>query len=250
MNREIELMINRRKVKIPAKNIRYAVVTDKLCKIYLDTDEHLSLFVTISELMDKLGEEYFLRVSRSCLVAYSAIRAIGKDELVLDGDIKIPYSRARRNELASMVRNHMRAQPVWQEGMPKIEHMDFEEKFGFWNDVPIAFGVMDFLLDEDGRLADFKFCYANDALSAILEIPKEDLLSHTFGNLFNNSQRRWLAAFSKVAFQGEVLELLGYSFEVGKDLLLVGYQPAYGYAACILCDGSNKYYMQIHKILG
>lgn len=107
MGKVIELMVNRHLMQIPANSIIYANVTDKLCKIYLDNGESLNLFITISELMDKLGNEDFLRVSRSSLVAYTAVETVNQEEIVLYGGVRIPYSRSRRKEIMDKARNCM-----------------------------------------------------------------------------------------------------------------------------------------------
>lgn len=220
----VELMVNRQPLKIPAKSILYATVTDKLCKIYLDNQEILNLFVTISELIDKLGEESFLRVSRSGLVAYAAIEAISKEEIVLINGMRVPYSRSRRKEIADKVKFHSEILESGNEEGQGIEPLDFPKEFEFWDKVPIAFGVLGFTRDNLGKVTDFQFRYANQALAEIEGVPLTRLLTYPFGELFPGAKRKWLAHYTKVAFQGEVVELMEHVPELNKDLLLICYQ--------------------------
>lgn len=249
MNQTIELMVNRHMLKIPTKSILYATVTDKLCKIYLDNQETLNLFVTISELMEKLGEECFLRVSRSALVSFAAIEAVSKDEIVLSNGIRVPYSRTRRGEIAEKIKYHTETIESCGDLTHKVEPLDFAHEFSFWDKVPIAFGVLEFLQNDAGKITDFICRYVNQALAAIEEVPRERLLTHPFGELFPEDREKWIAHYCKVAFQGEVLELMEYVPGLNKDLLMICYQPAYGYCACIVVDASNKYYLQIKQYL-
>lgn len=247
MGKVLELMVNRRVLQIPARSIVYASVTDKLCKIYLDSDETLNLFITISELMEKLGEEDFLRVSRSSLVAYSAVEAVNQDEVILRGGVRIPYSRSRRKEIMEKVRSCVERQIVCKEEGRDIGRLDFRHDFSFWDNVPVGFCVLEFITDESGRYIDFAFRYANRALADIEGIVQESMVENPAGKALKDSQRKWLAIYSKVAFLGESIEFIDYSPEIDKDLLVICYQPAYGYCACIVCDATDKYYLQMNR---
>lgn len=247
MGKVIELMVNRHLMQIPASSIIYANVTDKLCKIYLDNGESLNLFITISELMDKLGEEDFLRVSRSSLVAYTAIETVNQEAVVLYGGVRIPYSRSRRKEIVDKARNCMGRQVVYRDRDVPLGKLDFEQDFGFWDHVPIGFFVVEFTADSSGRFSDFIFRYANHALAEIEGVSRDSLLNHAYGQVFKGSHSKWLAVYSKVAFMGDTVELIDYSPDIDKELLMICYQPAYGYCACIVCDATDKYYLQMKR---
>lgn len=247
MGKVIELMVNRHLMQIPANSIIYANVTDKLCKIYLDNGESLNLFITISELMDKLGNEDFLRVSRSSLVAYTAIETVNQEEVLLYGGIRIPYSRSRRKEIIDKARNCMERQVVCRDESRPLATLDFSRDFCFWDNVPVGFGVLEFVSDGGGRFSDFIFRYANHALGVIEGVARESLLDHAYGQIFKGSHSKWLAIYSKVAFMGDTVELIDYSPEIDKELLVICFQPAYGYCACIVCDATDKYYLQMKR---
>lgn len=244
MNEVIELMVNRRIVQIPAKSIVYANVTDKLCKIHLDNADVLSLFITISELMEKLGVKDFLRISRSSLVSYRSIRSINQDEVLLFGDVHLPYSRSRRKEIGEKTRECIERLMNKNEATNRIRPLDCEHSFGFWDRVPVGFCVLDFVEDASGYFTDFVYRYVNQALADIMEIPRERMQNRAHSELFPKAVKKWTALYSKVAFLGETVETIDYSPELDKELLVICYQPSYGYCACILCDATNKYYLQ------
>lgn len=247
MGKVIDLMVNRHMMQIPASSIIYANVTDKLCKIHLDNGDTLSLFITISELLEKLGEVDFLRVSRSSLVAYTAVESVNQDEVILYGGIRIPYSRSRRREIMERARNCMERQVVCRDVDRPIEELDFVHGFTFWDQVPIGFGVLEFVMDCRGRFSDFVFRYANRALAELEDVSRESLINHAYGQIFKEAKNKRLAIYSKVAFMGDTVELIDYSPELGKELLVLCYQPAYGYCACIVCDATDKYYLQMKR---
>lgn len=247
MGKVIELMVNRHLMQIPANSIIYANVTDKLCKIHLDNGESLNLFITISELMDKLGNVDFLRVSRSSLVAYTAVETVNQEEIVLYGGVRIPYSRSRRKEIMDKARSCMERQVVCRDKNRPLGELNFHMDFCFWDNVPVGFGVLEFISDASGRFSDFIFRYANRRLGEIEGVPRENLVDRAYGQIFKGSHSKWLAIYSKVAFMGDTVELIDYSPELDKELLVICYQPAYGYCACIVCDATDKYYLQMKR---
>lgn len=247
MGKGIELMVNRHMMQIPASSIVYANVTDKLCKIHLDNEDMLSLFITISDLMEKLGDMDFLRVSRSSLVAYTAVESVNMEEVVLHGGIRIPYSRSRRREIMEKARRCMERQIVCRDKSRPMGKLDFNRDFSFWDELPVGFCVLGFVADHAGGFSDFVFRYANRAFADIEGISMEGLLNRTYGQVFPGAQSRRLAIYSKVAFMGDTVELIDKSPEIDKELLVVCYQPAYGYCACMVCDATNKYYLQMKR---
>lgn len=247
MGKVIDLMVNRHMMQIPASSIIYASVTDKLCKIHLDNGDTLSLFITISELLGKLGEEDFLRVSRSSMVAYTAVESVNQEEIILYGGVRIPYSRSRRREIMDKARNCMERQVVCRDMNRAVGELDFVHGFSFWEEVPIGFGVLEFVADCTGRFSDFIFRYANRALAELEGVTVDALINRAYGQIFKEAHNKRLAIYSKVAFMGDTVELIDYSPELGKELLILCYQPAYGYCACIVCDATDKYYLQMKR---
>lgn len=247
MGKVIDLMVNRHMMQIPASSIIYASVTDKLCKIHLDNGDTLSLFITISELLEKLGEEDFLRVSRSSMVAYTAVESVNQEEIILYGGVRIPYSRSRRREIMDKARNCMERQVVCRDMNRAVGELDFVHGFSFWEEVPIGFGVLEFVADCTGRFSDFIFRYVNRALAELEGVTADALINRAYGQIFKEAHNKRLAIYSKVAFMGDTVELIDYSPELGKELLILCYQPAYGYCACIVCDATDKYYLQMKR---
>lgn len=247
MGKVIDLMVNRHMMQIPASSIIYASVTDKLCKIHLDNGDTLSLFITISELLEKLGEEDFLRVSRSSMVAYTAVESVNQEEIILYGGVRIPYSRSRRREIMDKARNCMERQVVCRDMNRAVGELDFVHGFSFWEEVPIGFGVLEFVADCTGRFSDFIFRYVNRALAELEGVTVDALINRAYGQIFKEAHNKRLAIYSKVAFMGDTVELIDYSPELGKELLILCYQPAYGYCACIVCDATDKYYLQMKR---
>lgn len=110
---------------------------------------------------------------------------------------------------------------------------------GYFDILPIAFTVIELVLDGDGRPLDFIFRYANRALAELEEAPLESLLDKRFyRDVFTaQNDRKWLPFYHASAYRGETHELHEYSPEINKHLKITSFpwlEP--GHCACILTD--------------
>ena len=65
-------------------------------------------------------------------------------------------------------------------------------------------------------------------------VPIEEMVNHSFYEVFKNGDRKWLVAYADVALNGINRVLHDYSPEIGKNLTIYCYQPEEGYCACVL----------------
>lgn len=116
----IKLLINRRWEEIPADELRYAAISDKLCFFHLEDGSTLSLFITLSELETRLPETGFVRISRNCIVNYHAVQAIKGGHVLLRSGESLPYSKRRERELLEGWKEHNRSQKAKDSRYPYI----------------------------------------------------------------------------------------------------------------------------------
>ena len=64
----------------------------------------------------------------------------------------------------------------------------------------------------------------------------EDMINHSFYEVFQNGDRKWLIAYADVALNGVQRTLHDYSPEIDKTLTIRCYQPEPGYCACVLLE--------------
>ncbi len=94
------------------------------------------------------------------------------------------------------------------------------------------------------RPVDMEYEFVNDAYAEMTEIPKEDLLEHTYKELFPNVDKVLLQFYGNAAIHGESNVLVEYNENLNKYLKHSCYQPGYGYCACIVEDITEQYVAQ------
>ncbi len=100
--------------------------------------------------------------------------------------------------------------------------------------MPMAYCVIELVFDEGGHGIDFIFRYCNKYMEIVEGVPVEAMINHSFYEVFQNGDRKWLVAYADVALN-EVQHILhDYSPEIDKHLTIYCYQPEPGYCACIL----------------
>ena len=103
---------------------------------------------------------------------------------------------------------------------------------------PLAFCILKIIVDEAGTTPlDWEFAYCNDALAEVDGIDKETLLTHSWFELYPESDRDSLQKYYRCAYFDETLE-----FERKSDALNIHFDiqcfpvGRKGYCACILRD--------------
>ena len=76
---------------------------------------------------------------------------------------------------------------------------------------------------------------------AVVEgVPVEDMINHSFYEVFQNGDRKWLIAYADVALNGVQRTLHDYSPEIDKTLTIRCYQPEPSYCACVLLEDEDS----------
>ena len=114
------------------------------------------------------------------------------------------------------------------------------EKCSILDDMPVAYCIIELVFDEAGHGIDFIFRYCNKQMEVIEGVPVEDMVDHSFYEVFKNGDKKWLIAYADVALNGVQRTLHDYSPEVSKTLTIHCYQPEPGYCACVLTEDGNE----------
>ena len=108
-----------------------------------------------------------------------------------------------------------------------------------FDNMPMAFTIIQVLVDENGQPVDFVFRYANKALADLEGVNLEALLGRSFyAEIFpETNDRYWLRPYYAAAYEGKTDELHQFSVEIGKYLKIICYPwNDEGCCACILED--------------
>ena len=93
----ITVTFNRAKIALRCADILYVIMSDDYCTIHIFDGSVYRCRMTLKELRRQLNEE-FMEVKRGCMVAVSAISAIG-DKILLSNGEEICYTKRKKKAL-------------------------------------------------------------------------------------------------------------------------------------------------------
>lgn len=90
--------------KIPQEDILYLKAYDNYCYVATKSETHLTP-ITLKKVAGKLDPEVFVKAHRSYVVNIDQVTSVAQNSLYL-GEIEIPLSGSRRQELAAQINQH------------------------------------------------------------------------------------------------------------------------------------------------
>ncbi len=211
---------------------------DRNTIICLDSGEEIVSTIRMYEMMEILPREDFISISRSVLVRRNAILAISDGGIYTMIDGRTFQGRKRYLSVHKKLRRELGLcsstvlPDVLQE--KSILPLSFYEKCSILDNMPVAYCVIELVFDECGHGIDFIFRYCNKHMEVVEGVPIEDMVNHSFYEVFKNGDRKWLVSYADVALNGVTRTLHDYSPEIDKNLTIHCYQPEPGFCACIL----------------
>lgn len=208
---------------IDSNDVIYIDHVDRKSVLHLKDTSSVSCFINVKDFLAELKDKGFVSISKGLLVSKYYIDHIdGFDYYMKDGTVL----RGRNRSLAA----HKKLNKLIQSQTVSV----LGDKFRVLDNMPIAFCVIELLLNKDGTGVDFIFRYCNKQMEIVEGKTIEEMLNNSFYKVFPNADKKWLAAYSDVAVNGGVRYINDYSPEIDKNLFITCYQPMDGYCACIL----------------
>ena len=206
--------------------------------ICCDSGEEIPSTIPMHEMLELLPENEFLSISRGIVVRRSAIVSIGNDGIYTMMDGRTFQGRKRYLSAHKKIRKELGLDNLaTRNGTPLVEPsvpLTFLEKCTILDDMPVAYCVIELVFDEEGHGIDFIFRYCNQQMAVVEGIPMEEMVDHSFYEVFKNGDRKWLVSYADVALNGAKHVLHDYSPEIDKNLTIYCYQSEPGFCSCIL----------------
>ena len=222
---------------IDISNILYLTRQNPLTKITFFDGKEILTAIPVKEIAIYLPDEEFVNITKGILLRKSQIVNISDDGLYAMTDGSVFQGRKRNISQHKQLRQALGLSKEQDEKAEKIIPLELLEKCSILNDMPLAFCVIELVFDANGRGVDFVFRYCNEEMAAVEGIPVSEMLNHSFYEVFENGDKKWLVTYADVALNGKKVILHDYSPEIGKDLTIYCFQPHPGYCACILIPG-------------
>lgn len=230
---------------IDADHILYAYRNERNLVICMDSGDAISCSMLLRELMEHIPMDEFITIRRGVIARKNGILAVSDEGVytMIDGKTfqgkkrhLIEHKKRRTMLGLDHSRVHAKDIPVH----PSIP-LTLLEKCSILDDMPVAYCVIELVFDENGHGIDFIFRYCNKQMEEIEGVPVEEMVNHSFYEVFKNGDKKWLVAYADVALNGVQRILHDYSPEVDKTLTIHCYQPEPGYCACVLTEDGGAY---------
>lgn len=222
---------------IDISNILYLTRQNPLTKITFFDGKEILTAIPVKEIAIYLPDKEFVNITKGILLRKSQIVNISDDGLYTMTDGSVFQGRKRNIRQHKQLRQALGLSKEQDEKAGKMIPLELLEKCSILNDMPLAFCVIELVFDANGRGVDFVFRYCNEEMAAVEGIPVSEMLNHSFYEVFENGDKKWLVTYADVALNGTKVILHDYSPEIGKDLTIYCFQPHPGYCACILIPG-------------
>lgn len=222
---------------IDISNILYLTRQNPLTKITFFDGKEILTAIPVKEIAIYLPDKEFVNITKGILLRKSQIVNISDDGLYTMTDGSVFQGRKRNIIQHKQLRQALGLSKEQDEKAEKMIPLELLEKCSILNDMPLAFCVIELVFDANGRGVDFVFRYCNEEMAAVEGIPVSEMLNHSFYEVFENGDKKWLVTYADVALNGTKVILHDYSPEIGKDLTIYCFQPHPGYCACILIPG-------------
>lgn len=216
-----------------AENILYLYRRDRKTVICREDGEEFALFAPLYTLLAVLPEDAFLNINKGVAVSRSRIVNIDGDGVYTMSDGQTFQGRKRglstHRKLGRQIERN-----EFQDRQGRSEPLGFLEKCTLLDEMPLAYCIIELVFNEEGHGVDFIFRYCNAEMAVLEGVPVEEMLNHSFYEIFRNGDKKWLVAYADVALNGTKRILHDYSPEIGKYLTICCYQPEPGFCACVL----------------
>ena len=219
--------------KIEIEKILYIYHHDRKTVVCHEPGREIFSSAPLQEVLAFLPEKDFISISRNAIVRRDKILNIGHDGVYTMLDGKTFQGRTRYLSTHRRLKKEMES-GIKKAGKANPHPLSFLEKCSILDDMPVAYCVIELTFDEDGHGVDFIFRYCNKYMEVVEGIPVEDMLNHSFYEVFKNGDRKWLVSYADVALNGSKRTLSDYSPEIDKNLTIYCYQPEPGFCACVL----------------
>ena len=219
--------------KISISDIFYLTRQTPHTIITLSDGQRIATTIPIKEISLYLPKEDFVNISKGIVLRKNQIVHISDEGIYTMTDGSEFQGRKRNLSQHKQIRQALglvKNTTAEEKELP----LELLDKCSILNDMPLAFCVIELVFDSAGHGVDFVFRYCNDEMDVVEGLPVSKMLNHSFYEVFENGDKKWLVTYADVALNGTRHILHDYSPEIDKTLTIYCFQPYPRYCACVL----------------
>ncbi len=229
MKKRIEKFIAKNGISV--KNILYIVRDQSKTCIHMAGGKEVSTYFSMKNLLSVLGNADIIGINKGVAISCTEIASIENgvytmsDGAVFKGRVRTPGEHKRNGALVT-------AMKVGDPETADLTPENIGGSFSVLDNLPLAFGVFEVIMDEAGQPCDIVFRYLNVCMADLAGRTVVECRDRSFYEVFGGNDREWLRINSDVATTGEPRVVKKYSSEAGRHLSMYYYSPLRGFSAC------------------
>lgn len=222
-------------VELRINSILYVQMHGNIANIHTVHGRVYPTRMTLTELAAALGDS-FLPVKRGCLVSVMAIHDIS-DRVYLNNGESLDFAPRRKSEIQATLREKQQSliRSFTADTLPATPEQ-YHDHYRLFDTMPFAFADIEMVFDDEFNAIDWVFRYGNPALAKLERQPLENMIDHSFAEIFPNMDSKWLRSYERATLYGEMLKIIDYSPEIDTYLDIICFPTFQGHCGCILFD--------------
>lgn len=224
---------------IQEKNVKYIIRKEAQTQVFLFDGKLITTYIPAKTIVSALGLEQFLNVNKGIFLNIRYITSIDHNTYVTIDNHRFS-GRHRPTEEQKAFNDQ------WKH---KISPADFSgqilSNLSVFDYCPLGFCIIEIVFNEHGSGVDFLFRYCNKMMESIEELTIEQMVDHSFFDLFPNDGLKWVASYADVAINGGQKVIHEYSPKLNKYLSVYCFQIKERFCGCIVLDSAQT----VHDIL-
>lgn len=214
-------------------DVLYILRKDKQTWIHLLDGRAPSCKIPLGHFQDFFPDGHFSRINKDALIQVNQVVKVNKGHyLMIDGAILEGRHHGTKTH-TDFVRRLMAEQ---KEKNSSEQMFKLREKFSVYDDLPLPFCVIQLVFDTHGKGTTFIFRYCNKLMEDLEGVPVQKLLNHSFHDIFEDGDEKWLIRYGDVARNGGYRVFREYSPEIDKHLTVLCHQVMPDFCACTLIE--------------
>ena len=187
--KNIERYLKKRNIEV--EHILSARCNNHNIHIRLDSGDEVICYMLMYELMEVIPEDEFLILRKGTILRKTGILSISDDGIytMIDGST---FQGTKRSLKKHKVIREKLGLLRWQTNPTlalTMRPLTLLEKCSLLDDMPVAYCIIELVFDENGRGIDFIFRYCNKQMEVIEGVPVEDMVDHSFYEVFKNGDK-------------------------------------------------------------
>ena len=235
------------KHRIVPGNVAYIYRRGPKSIVHLIDGRESETYHPLKNLMDDLPENRFWSINKSVIVAIAQVEKIEKltytmkDGTTFLGRVRNTGEHQRNARFLKQGERNGWTTTDPRQGLSNLSMPSDEDgvtsmlkQFAIFDEMPIAFCIIELVFDKNGHGLDFVFRYCNKEMANLEGLPVEDMINRSFYEVFRNGDPKWLLTYGDVALNKVTRVITAFSPEVNKELSIYCFCPMENYCACAL----------------